>query len=330
MSGFSDIIGRDQIISRLKNTVREGTVSHAWLIEGGPGSGKMMLAKAFAAALLCEKKDGDACGECRSCHQAANGNHPDLVYVTHEKSSLISVGEIREQLTADIAVRPYFGGYKIYIVKDAELMNASAQNALLKTLEEPPSYAVIMLLTRNAGALLETVRSRCVNITLGSLDGDTVRSYLMSELNEPDYQAKLIAAFADGSIGRAKELSRSEEFTMIRDEAVRAAAGASKMDSRQIMAAVAQAAQFKDRIDDYLEILSVWFRDVLMFKAVRSPDDLIFSDHLSEITRSASRASYEGLEEIMQAVEKASVRLKANVSFNLTMELLLLTIKENT
>ena len=330
MSGFSDIIGRDQIVSRLKNTVRGGRISHAWLIEGGPGSGKMMLAKAFAAALLCEKQDGDACGECRSCRQAANGNHPDLVYVTHEKSSLISVGEIREQLTADITVKPYFGGRKIYIVKDADLMNASAQNALLKTLEEPPSYAVIILLTRNAGALLETVRSRCVTISLGSVDEETVRTYLMEELSEPDYQARLIAAFADGSIGRAKELSRSEEFAAIRDTAIRAAAGASGMDSRQIMSAVAEAAEWKERIDDYLEIMSVWFRDVLLFKATCSPDDLIFSDHLSKIRETAAASSYEGLEEILKAVEKASVRLRANVSFNLTMELLLLTIKENT
>ena len=330
MPGFSEIIGHDQIVGQLKSSILEKRVNHAYLIQGGPGSGKMMLAKAFAQALLCENNEGDACGGCRACHQVETGNHPDLCFVTHEKPLLISVGEIRDQLVTDIGIRPYNGGYKVYIVKDADLMNVSAQNALLKTLEEPPAYAVILLLTRNAAALLETVRSRCALLTLNRLSDETLRKYLTDHLEMPDYQARQVTAFAEGSIGRAMELAGSEDFNRLCEEALKVAAGAGRMDAHQILLAVARAAEYKDRIRDYLEILSVWFRDVLCFKAAQAPDQLIFLDRVARVREAASKASYEGLEQILQAIEKAWIRLNANVSFNLTMELLFLTIKENT
>ena len=331
MPGFSKIIGHDQVIRQLRKSIIQNRVGHAYLIEGGPGSGKMMLAKAFAAALLCENRsDGDSCGLCRACRQIQSGNHPDLILVNHEKPTLISVGEIRSQLVSDIGIKPYNGGYKVYIVKDADLMNASAQNALLKTLEEPPAYAVILLLTRNASALLETVRSRCLRLNLEGLDDAAIQAYLMDEMKLPDYQARLISAFAGGSIGRAADLAGSEDFMELRESALRTAITAHQMDSHQIWEAVTVAEEYKDRIRDYLETLTLWFRDVLTFKATQSPDQLVFLDRVARVRETACRTSYEGLETILQAVDKAYIRLGANVSFNLTMELLFLMIKENT
>ncbi len=332
MPGFSKIIGHEQVIGQLKKAIINNRVGHAYLIEGGPGSGKMMLAKAFALALLCEDRtpDGDSCGQCRACRQAESGNHPDLILVHHEKSALISVGEIRDQLVSDIGIKPYNGGYKVYIVKDADLMNASAQNALLKTLEEPPVYAVILLLTRNAAALLETVRSRCLRLNLEGLDNASIQAWLMDEMKLPDYQARMVSAFAAGSIGRAAQLAGSEDFMELRESALRTAVTAHEMDSHQILLSVSAAEQYKDRIRNYLETLTLWFRDVLTFKATQSPDQLVFLDRVTKVREAASRTSYEGLEAILQAIDKAYVRLGANVSFGLTMELLFLTIKENT
>ena len=329
MASFSEIIGHEQEIGQLQSAIAGGRVSHAYLIEGEPGSGKRMLADAFAQTLQCEKQETDACGECRSCHQAESRNHPDIISLVHEKPQTISVDDIREQLADDAQIRPYSGRYKVYIVEDAQKMSVSAQNALLKTLEEPPAYVVILLLTTNALSLLETIRSRCVLIRLRSVPDDVVQHYLMHKMHLPDYQAKLCVAFARGSIGRAKELAVSENFAQIRTIALTVTARAKEMDVSALGEIVKEVAQYKVSIDDFLDILAVWYRDVLYFKATRSADELIFADQLQRISAIARTSSYEGLELILQAIETAKDRLHANVSFDLTMELLFMTIKEN-
>ena len=137
MAGFKDIVGHEQIIEHLKNAISLEKVSHAYILNGPESSGKMMIAEAFAMALQCENHDVEGCMECRSCEQAIDHNQPDIIYVTHEKPNNISVDEIRAQLNNDIAIKPYSSKYKIYIIDEAEKMNQQAQNALLKTIEEP-------------------------------------------------------------------------------------------------------------------------------------------------------------------------------------------------
>ena len=120
MAGFKDIVGNEQIIEHLQNAISMGKVSHAYIINGPQLSGKMMIAEAFARALQCEKEGTDGCGECKSCHQADDHNHPDIIYVSHEKPNNISVDDIRTQLNNDIVIKPYSSKYKIYIVAKAE------------------------------------------------------------------------------------------------------------------------------------------------------------------------------------------------------------------
>ena len=243
-------------------------------------------------------------------------------------TQIISVGEIREQLVGDIDVRPYNGKYKIYIVADAQKMNVQAQNALLKTLEEPPEYAVILLLSTNSATFLDTIRSRCVLLNLKPVRDDQVMHYLMEHMEIPDYQAKLCASFAQGSIGRAMALAGSEEFQDLRYQALRVASHIGGMDVHSINEQVNALAEKKERIDDFLDILGVWMRDVLLFKATRDPDSLIFRDQLQAVSRAASVSSYEGIEAMLRALDTAKTRLKANVNFELTMELLLLTLRD--
>ena len=142
MANFKDIIGQDQIKTHLLDGILQGNISHAYIINGETGSGRRLLASALTKALLCENRSaqGDACGVCKSCKQVDTNNHPDVRFVTHEKAS-ISVDDIREQINDTIMVRPYSSQYKIYIVDEAQKMTVQAQNALLKTIEEPPAYA---------------------------------------------------------------------------------------------------------------------------------------------------------------------------------------------
>ena len=168
------VLGQNHITQHFENAIKMGKISHAYIINGEAESGKMELALQFAKALQCEDNNtvgktptGVACGKCKSCHQTDTGNQPDIRIVTYEKSG-IGVDEIREQINNHIVIKPYSSKHKIYIVPDCEKMTEAAQNALLKTIEEPPEYGIIILLTTNADKFLQTILSRCVVLNIRS------------------------------------------------------------------------------------------------------------------------------------------------------------------
>lgn len=327
--GFKGIIGHKDVVAHLENAIRTGKVSHAYILSGEKGSGKKTIARVFARALNCESDAEKPCESCHSCRQALGGNHPDIVEVTHDKPNSISVDDIRQQVVDDVPVRPYSGQYKVYIISDAEKMTQQAQNALLKTIEEPPQYVVILLLATSASALLPTILSRCVMLNTKPVPDDQVRSYLMEHAQVPDYQADICVAFAQGNIGKAVQLATSENFNEIKAAAIHLLTHVQDMDISEITTAVKAVAEFKVDIRDYLDILAVWYRDVLYFKATNDANDIIFREYLRAIKEQTKRSSYEGIEQILSGIQKAKERLTANVNFDLTMELLFLLIKEN-
>lgn len=329
MGSFKDVVGHKDIINYIRSAVTENKVSHAYILNGERGSGKKMLASLFATTLLCEKQGPDPCNECHSCRQAESGNHPDIIRVTHEKPNTISVEDIRRQVNEDIQIRPYQGPYKIYIIAEADLMTVQAQNALLKTIEEPPAYAVIFLLTENAEALLPTITSRCVMLKLRNIRDTLIRKYLMETMHVPDYKADMCTAFAQGNMGRAIMLASSDHFNEIREEAVQLLKYINEMDISEITKAIRKINTYKLEVNDYLDIIMIWYRDVLLYKATKDMDKVVFKDQITYIQERAKKSSYEGIELILESLEKAKTRLRANVSFDLVMELLLLTIKEN-
>ena len=329
MGSFKDVVGHKNIIDYIRSAVQEDKVSHAYILNGEKGAGKKMLANLFATTLLCEKAGPDPCNECHSCRQAESGNHPDIIRVTHEKPNTISVDDIREQVNNTILIKPYQGPYKIYIIPQADMMSVQAQNALLKTIEEPPEYAVIMLLTENADTLLPTIASRCVMLKLRNIKDTLIKKYLMETMEVPDYKADMCTAFAQGNMGRAILLANSEYFNEIREEAVQLLKYIQEMEPSEIVEAVKRITTYKLEINDYLDIIMVWYRDVLLYKATKDMDKVVFKDQIKYIKEQARKSSYEGIELILNSLEKAKTRLKANVNFELAMELLFLTIKEN-
>jgi DNA polymerase-3 subunit delta' len=331
MSGFSEIIGHEQIISHMKNAIESDKVSHAYIFNGPEGSGKMMLAEAFAMALQCEADDGTEkpCMKCRSCHQSEAHNQPDIIYVSHEKPNTISVADIRTQINGDIVIKPYSSRHKIYIVDEAQKMNQEAQNALLKTIEEPPGYAVIMLLTTNADSFLQTILSRCVSLNLKPVSGEKIRYHLMKQYKIPDYQAEVCAAFSQGNMGKAIELATSSRFGEIKDATLQLMKRLDDIELYEMGAAVKQIAEYKLSISDYFDLMMIWFRDVLYLKATNDVNGLIFKDEVYDMKKQAAKRSYRGIEQILNALETAKTRIAANVNFELVIELLLLTIKEN-
>lgn len=326
MISFSDIIGHDSVKSHLQQAIIHEKLSHAYIISGAEGSGKSMLAECFAAALQCTGSKETPCGGCISCMQAESGNHPDIIHVTHEKAK-IGVDEIRLQLNNDIGIRPYSGKYKIYIIKDAEKMTEQAQNALLKTLEEPPAYGIIILLTTNTGAFLNTILSRCVMLQLKPLDTALITGYLMEKHQIPDYFAGLCASFSGGSLGKAISYATTEDFLETKENVIRLLKGIDNMSQVEIMNLLSDLNTKKGSIENYLDLISLWYRDILMFKATGSTKHILFSDEQSEIRRLAENKDFESLNRIMAAVSDTRNRLKANVNFDISIELLLLELK---
>ena len=281
-------------------------------------------------ALQCEnRQDTEPCQECHSCKQALSKNHPDIIFLTHEKPNTISVDDIRTQINGDVAIKPYSGPKKIYIISDGEKMTVQAQNALLKTLEEPPEYAVILILTTNVGALLPTILSRCVILSMKPARDEQVKKYLMQSMEIPDYKADICVAFARGNVGKANILAGSEEFDKVKEEAVSLLKSIKDMEINEVVSAIKRINEYKLDVNDYLDIFSVWYRDVLLFKATHDANHLIFKEEIQYIRRVADKSTYEGIETIIDGLDKAKQRLTANVNFDLTMELLLMTIKEN-
>lgn len=329
MAGFKDIIGHEQIIEHLQNAIAMDKVSHAYIINGPDRSGKMMLAEAFAMTVQCEQGGRDACLECHSCKQALGRNQPDIIYVSHEKPNTISVDDIRTQVNNDIVIKPYSSRHKIYIIDEAEKMNVQAQNALLKTIEEPPAYAIILLLTTNADNFLPTILSRCVSLNIKAVPDETIEKYLMSNWQIPDYQAQICVAFAQGNVGKAIQLASSSDFNELKSSVLQLVKRLHEIDLYELTEAVKQIGEYKLQINDYFDLMMVWYRDVLYFKATGDVNGLIFKDEVYDIKRRAEKSSYNGIEQIIEALQKAQLRLLANVNFDLVMELLLLTIQEN-
>ena len=329
LRSFRELIGHEEIMAHLQAAIKGGRIAHAYLFAGEAGSGKRTLASLFAAALLCKEGGTDPCGVCTSCHKAFTNNHPDIIYVQHEKPSVITVDEIREQVVGTADIKPYESRYKIYIVADADKMNPQAQNALLKTIEEPAPFVIVLLLASNKEALLPTILSRCVTLDLRPMSNERIREYLVSEMHISAQEADVISAFSQGNIGKARSLALGGEFSEMVESAAGILSRVRDMSVKQCISHIAALTQQKQNIYDYLDLFSMWFRDVLMFKATRDVDSLIFRGRVGAITEQAQRSSYEGLEKILAAIETARNRLKANVNFEITMELLFLTMMEN-
>lgn len=337
--GFDAVIGQKMAVAHLQNAIRKGHLSQAYLIHGEKGSGKTALATALSAVVMCEhpeEKNGrrEPCGCCHSCRQIAAGSHPDVVWVTNErigtaaKTSTIGVAAARF-VQSDVAVKPYQGPYKIYIIPDADRMNPQAQNALLKTLEEPPSYAMLVLLSDNPAAFLPTVLSRCVAIRLQPAPEAELLQALEKEgvCGEP---ARTAARLSHGNPGRCRALI-GEELQAFRQEAIEMLQNLKETDACRLLLFAQKLAGEKDdkasHMEDFLDFARSWYRDLLVMKSTGTEDGLIFREQIPYIRNAAAALSYQGLQRSMEAFDEAERRRRSKESEAQVAELLLLQLR---
>ena len=330
MFDFQDVVGQEAVKEHFRTAVSSDRVSHAYMLIGEAGLGKNALADAFSKMLLCERDPLHPCGVCHACKQVAAGTHPDVIHVTHEKPNTIGVDEIRDQLSAEVAIRPFSGKRRVFIVPDADKMSVQAQNATLKTIEEPPSYAVILLLCSREDALLETIRSRCVKLRLRPVPDRQLLSWLRSLEGVTEEQAELAAGFARGNPGKAQEMALSESFRERCTADLKLLTELPGGGTEQLLDGIARVREDHPDPGTFLDFVRMYCRDLLVLKKRGRREDLIFPEWDKELTRAAVQTTLQGIGRILEETERTEERFRANVNPELAIELLLLAVRQST
>jgi DNA polymerase-3 subunit delta' len=317
--GFSDIIGQQKQLVILRSALAAGRLHHAYLFLGPAGVGKRTVAVALAKAIHCRESANDFCGHCVNCARVSDGNHPDVrVIEPLAGKKEISIQQIRE-LERELSFRSFTGKHKIAVIDPATLMNLSSQNALLKTLEEPPKDSLIILLAESAGGLLPTLRSRCLQISFAPLARQEVTAYLQSRQGVNPADAEFIAALSMGSIGAALGLEHDELIEKRRFWS--GMLGSLKTtDYRAAMIAAEALANNRDEALKFLKWAESWYRDLLIIQVSQNSDELVNLDMRAQIEQ---QATTNGIERSLRAISQtssAAARIQRNLNRRMVLE----------
>lgn len=326
---FDDIIGQMEVKHTLLNSLLRDRVGHAYIFNGPPGIGKRTVAAIFAGLLLCtDLREGKACGRCQACLLYGGGSNPDFRRTWTEETG-IGVDEIRE-IQGDVAVRPMYSKRKVYIIENADKMTVQAQNCLLKTLEEPPSYVVIILTVSNYEAMLETIRSRSMRLTFKKYTDEQVRQAVRSSCAEVNAGMDFITAYAGGVIGAALELAGSEEFAVLREKTVDMLAKIRGAGLSEVLGFSSFFEENRDSIDLVLEMMAVYYRDLLVARETGNENMLINSDKKDIILINAEAYKPRRLLDHIGHIEAARRALKQNANYQLAIDNMLIKLQEDS
>lgn len=329
MYSYKNIVANETIIEHFKKAKRYEKIAHAYIILGESGSGKNLLAYSFAKSLQCENSTEEACHKCESCIQVETFNNPDIKKLYPEKETSIGVDDIRKQINNDIQIKPYRYKHKIYIIENAERMTQQAQNALLKTLEEPPKYAVILLLVNNVDNLLSTIISRCIVLKIRAINKQSIKNYLIKQKEIIETKADTAAMFSKGSIGIALKLALSDEFIDMKDKCIKQIMSLNAFNTNDILNFIKEIDEYKSNIKEYLDLILMWYRDVLILKASGNNELIIFRNEYDLLLNDVNRLTYNNINNNILAIEEAKIQLDSNVNYELTLEMMFTRIKEN-
>ncbi len=325
---FTDIIGQKEVIESLTRSLSEGRIGHAYIFSGPAGIGKRTIARIFAGLLLCDDpQNGSACGRCRPCLMMENDSNPDYHSISADGLS-IGVDLVRE-IQSDAVLKPMYSKRKVYIVEEAAILTEQAQNCLLKTFEEPPGYVVVMLLTTNYEKLLETVRSRAQHLKFRKYTREEVYQALMLRYGSDDGMFELAADYSDGNIGTALDLAESGDFSKLRDQMLELLPGAAQGKTRSVLELSSFMDTYKDNVDMLLDIMLLYYRDLLVMSETGKENLLINSDKKDIILNNARKYGNDRLISSIEAIGASRRALKQNASYQLVIDNLLIKLRED-
>lgn len=342
--GFSEIIGQERAIASLRASIGRGALHHAYLFAGPPGVGKGMVARLLAQAANCEGKkaegsEADACGKCVPCRKIARGVHPDVLFVSEERamakagtwepragktpSKDIVVDQVRDVVDRRLSLKRFEGRRRFVVFDPADAMNVQAQNALLKTLEEPPPETTLVLVSSYADGLLPTIRSRCLRLSFGPIPAALIEARLETQGREPQ-AARFVAALSGGSLGRALAFPSDETELAEERAAILDAAALDPGDASGWLAYAARHGKDRERATETCELLSLWLRDILACKAGVPPSALKLAD-VGEATKTvAALLSAGDLLRRREGIQNTTEALTQNASPVLALEAMII------
>lgn len=312
----SNFITGQRALERLLADVKNGAVSHAYILEGPKGIGKRTAAEIFARAVHC-KGEPKPCGRCGPCLQHLAHTHPDVFFVEPEENGNIKIDAVRAA-SEELYMRPKLSDRKILIVDGADGMNAAAQNALLKTFEEPPSYGTVVLLSENIQNLLPTIRSRGVKLLFEPFPAEKIRAYVEARYPDMREKSSFVAGYSGGVVGRAIDICEDGEFFELRGSLIEAAAGlAGGKDS--ILAAYDVICGGRKKLDlehwrTCLDVLLSWLGDAAVCK---QGGKIVNTDYGERLRDFASKITASGAAAAVDTVAETAAGLNPSMKYDL-------------
>jgi DNA polymerase-3 subunit delta' len=327
MYSFDRILGNEHIKENLQAAIKAGRVSHAFIFSGQAGTGRKLIAYTLANALNCLGSGAPPCGSCTSCRTLESGNNPDIITV-RPKGKSIGIDEVRELITLKMQSKPYSGKYKVFVIEDADKLTVSAQNALLKTMEEPAHYGIFLLVCENYNSFLNTIISRAIVLNVQTIPLETVAEYLRKNYSTSYEESEIFAAYSEGSIGKAVSLAVDDEFKNLRAHFLSLKKSVESGDAVDAIKAAEEMASYKEKLIDGLNVLYLSCRDALVYKSTGREDLLIERFLEDKIKNYVADKTPAQLMKKLQSVEKAKTALLQNANVRLTLEVMLFKFKE--
>jgi DNA polymerase-3 subunit delta' len=327
--GFAQIVGHPKQLETLRLALAHGRLHHAYLFVGATGVGKKTIALGLAKAIHCSAATGDFCGECADCARIEDGNHPDVRLIEPLAGKKeISIQQIRE-LEKALNLRSFSGNKKIVILDPATLMNLSAQNALLKTLEEPPRDSLLVLIAANVGGLLPTLRSRCLRVSFAALSRNQVAAFLVSQKKVPVEEAELLAAMSMGSLEAVAAVD-PQELLARRHRWIGLLLQVASGDYRTAAETAETLASTKEESLGFLHWAEGWYRDLLVYTITKNRQQVVNVDMLPQIERISAAVGFEYLLTRIAEAKAALLAIHRNLNRRMILENLLLNAGETS
>lgn len=320
---FQEVRGHKPQIEMLRRRIAQGRVSHAYLFVGLEGIGKRLVARGFAQALNCKEAPDEGCGLCSSCRKIAQQIHPDCLCLEPGEGS-IKIGQIRD-LQGRIVFHPFEGKRKVVTMNDAEKMTAQAANCLLKSLEEPLPDTTFILITQNQRALLPTIVSRCQIIRFQPLSPQLIQEMVEEKLKGREELAEVLIPLSGGSAKRAMEIVESD-FMLERTRFFDRVTGLPREGISAALDLAQELASVKEAGEEKLELLKMWYHDLMVCKKSELKGRIVNRDLLGKIEEESSRFTLKELLAQWRVVRETQSLLKKNVNPQMAMERMLVIL----